>query len=345
MSRFMPERSGGRGLIVQQRQVTYCGSAARSHCRSVLMASAMGLAVLQLTAPGSARAEPSVGQFELKTLESGPDYLEFQSQNAYAWGQPTRRTARTDDGELAFDENSVTRLRNALEIEKGWTRYFKTRIGIEFEQERFEEPEDLANANSFDEWKLTEVGGEAIAIFIPRNGDGFGLGAVVEVEFPTASEESKAVVMGPILELASGPWLFAAVPMLVHDFGGEGEDGGPVDDKWDFAYAAQLAYTVSDRLTLALEAYGTVHRLGETGFVSEEAALFGDFDQHRIGPIAYISWPLGGRGIEQAGAAGNSGGSDDEEEGSEVTLGIGALAGLNANTPDGTLKLSLEVDF
>jgi hypothetical protein len=303
-------------------------------------------AMIATVATPPAGAEPFVGQFELKTLESGPDYLEFQSQNAYSWGQPIRRSALTDDNELAFDENSVTRLRNALEIEKGWTRYFKTRIGIEFEQERFDEPESLATANSFDEWKLTEVGGEAIAIFIPRNGDGFGLGAVVEVEFPTASEESNTVIIGPILELASGPWLFAAVPTLVHDFGGEGEDGGPVDDKWDFAYAAQLAYTVSERLTLALEAYGTIHRLGDSGFVSEEAALFGDFDQHRIGPIAYFSWELGGGGEAGSGeAAGISEGDDGDDEGSEVTLGIGALAGLNANTPDGTLKLSLEVDF
>ena len=37
--------------------------------------------------------------------------------------------------------------------------------------------------------------------------------------------------------------------------------------------------------------------------------------------------------------------ADDDREGTSLNIGIGFLAGLNGKTPDGTLKLSIEVDF
>jgi len=78
----------------------------------------------------------------------------------------------------------------------------------------------------------------------------------------------------------------------------------------------------------ALEAYGTVDCIGNSGRPGEETELFGDHDQHRVGPIAYYQREFG-RG-------------DDP---SELRLGIGILAGLNNHTPDGTFKLSIEYEF
>ena len=49
------------------------------------------------------------------------------------------------------------------------------------------------------------------------------------------------------------------------------------------------------------------------------------FNQHRLGPVVYWSIPA--------------------DEVAELTIGVGALAGLNASTPDATLKLSLEFEF
>jgi hypothetical protein len=40
----------------------------------------------------SARAEPFIGQFELKTLENAPGRFEFQSQNEWSWAQPRGRS-------------------------------------------------------------------------------------------------------------------------------------------------------------------------------------------------------------------------------------------------------------
>jgi hypothetical protein len=126
--------------------------------------------------------------------------------------------------------------------------------------------------------------------------------------------------------------------MVVYAFGGEAENGEEIDDKWDFAYAAQLMYTFSPTWALALEGYGTVERIGSTGNPSESAQLFGDFNQHRLGPVLYFTAPLDGS------APGNSLPTADTE-GTSLNIGLGLLAGLNADTPDLTLKLSIEVEF
>lgn len=270
----------------------------------------------------SGNAEPSIGQFELKTLESAPGLIEFQSQNAYSWGEPQRRVA-SDGAEPVYDENSIARQRHALELEFGFTNRVKMRVGIEFEKERLDEPPTPEQANDYEDLELTEYGAEIIAVFVPREGDGAGLGFVAELEAPIDDEESSALVLGPIVEFQSGPWFAAAVPMVVHAFGGEADEGEEIDDKWDFAYAAQLLYTFSSAWSLALEGYGTVERIGSTGHPSEAAELFGDFDQHRLGPVLYFTYG----------------------EDTSLDLGLGLLAGLNADTPDLTLKLSIEVDF
>lgn len=293
-----------------------------------------------LMAPcGPALAEPFIGQFELKNLEAGHGYLEFQSQNAWSFGQPNRQSAIVA-GEEVFDDNAVIRQRHALEMEMGFTSFLKMRVGIEYEKERLDEPDTFADAEAYGALKLEELGAELIGVFIPRDGDGFGLGAVVEIERPLEDGEQMHLIMGPIFELASGPWIAAAIPMLVHHFGGEADEDGIRDDKWDFAYAAQLAYTFSPQWTLALEAYGTLDRLGSTGTRNEAALAFGDHDQHRLGPIVYYTYDFG-RSLRPDPVHGE----DGEIETSNITIGLGYLAGLNENTPDGTLKLSVEVDF
>lgn len=302
-----------------------------------LILSAVAVLGAMFGAGSPAGADPAIGQFELKTLESAPGYLEFQSQNAWTFGQPRRQSADVG-GEQIYDDNAVIKQREALEMEMGFTRYLKMRIGIEFEEERIEDPASPAEAEGFAALKLDEIGTEVIAVFIPRDGDGFGFGTVVEVERPLESGEQMSLIMGPIFEYASGPWLVSAIPMLVHDFGGDPDEDGIKDDKWDFAYAAQVAYEFSETWTLAIEAYGTVERLGGTGTRGE--AAFGDHDQHRIGPILYYTYDFG-RSLRPDPRRDANG----EIESSEVSVGLGLLAGLNDNTPDATLKLSVEVDF
>lgn len=281
-------------------------------------------------------AEPFIGQFELKTLESAPGSFEFQSQNAWASGQPKRRIDLDEGGELLMDENSLFRARYALEIEMGFTTAVKMRVGIELEDERIDDPETLSEANDFEGLRLEEIGAEIVAILIPREGDGAGLGLVAEIEGPSDLEGPNSFIVGPIIEYQSSAWLFAAVPMAVRAFGGDGEDGETSDDKWDFAYAVQAMRRFSDEWALALEAYGTVERVGGSGSPSESALRFGDFNQHRLGPVVYYARALSNSG---------NGAASDEDEGATLTIGFGVLEGLNSATADHTIKLSIELDF
>jgi hypothetical protein len=243
-----------------------------------------------------------------------------------------------------FDENSIERQRHALELEFGFSHSLKMRVGVEFEKERLEEPAAIAQANDFEDLELTEYGAELIAVVVPRRGDGAGLGFVAEFESPVDSDASSSLVLGPIAEFQSGRWFAAAVPMVVHNFGGDPDDGVEVDDKWDFAYAAQLMYTFAPNWSLALEGYGTVERIGSTGHPSGSAEIFGDFKQHRLGPVLYYTYEFGSDGTER-NASPPASWDDDESDGTSLNIGLGLLAGLNGNTPDATLKLSIEVDF
>lgn len=265
----------------------------------------------------TSHAEPVIGQFELKTLDSDAGAFEFQSQNAWSWGHPARQVASDETNQLVFDENAVIRQRHAVELEAGFTSTLKMRAGIEFEKERLDDPETLEQANAFDELQLTEIGLELIAVLVPRRDDGAGFGVVMEFERPLADDEPDTVSVGSIMEFLSGRWFAAAVPMAVRTLGNE--------NKWDFAYAAQLAYSFSERWSLALEGYGTIERIADSGHPSEAAQLFSDFDQHRAGAVLYHAY-----------------GRDDDLG---LTIGIGLLAGLNDHAPDHTLKLSIEVDF
>lgn len=313
---------------------------------------ALGCTALPLLCAVGARAEPAIGQFELKDLEAEPGEVEFQSQNAFALGQPRRSIGADPAGEPIYDENSVTRQRHALEIEMSLTRWLRTRVGIEYEKERLDEPAGPALADAYAPLQLTEVALEGVVILKPVTDGGLGFGLLAEFEHPLAPGELNSIIFGPIVGARSGAWEALLNLMFVHHFGsGERDDDGlERDDKWDFAYAAQLKYGIDATWSVALEAYGTIDRLGSTGERSEGALLFGDHDQHRAGPVVYYERKVGGSGKSDdddgprvAGVQTLEGAGHDGDV--TVRLGTGVLLGLNDNTPDATLKASLEVEF
>jgi len=294
-------------------------------------------------APSAGYAEPAIGQFEIKSLDAEPGEIEFQSQNDYSFGQPRLKTALDDHGDEVGDGNSVVRQRHALELEFGFTRTFKGRIGIEYEKERSEFEPGQPSGTHYDALKLDEIGGELIWAAFPRHGDGVGLGFVVEYEQPLSGEGPKHLIGGPIFEWASGAWQATFNPLLIQHFGGERNDDGKTDEKLDFAYTARIIYEQSRSISWAIEAYGTIERLGSTGSPSDEAEIFGDFNQHRIGPVVYWTTEMEGVGRSPFRPAAADG--DDDDETPAMTIGLGFFQGLNGNTPDTTLKLSFEAFF
>ncbi|MEQ1714479.1 MAG: hypothetical protein ABL907_00610 [Hyphomicrobium sp.] len=299
-------------------------------------------------------AGPAVNQFEVKNLSNEPGELEFQSQNAHIFGQPRRKFLETTPGNFEYDGNALARQRHALEMEMTLTHFLRTRVGIEYESERLDDPATFADANRFAPLSLTEIAVEGVVILAPVKTQGIGFGALVEYQHPIGDPgEAATLFAGPIIQAKSGAWDFVANLMLVkHLRGGE---PGPAhlgrDEKWDFAYATHVQYKFSDAWTFSLEAYGTIDRLGNSGTRSDEAILFGDHDQHRIGPVVYYTFKTAALAGSPAGGAkpgkikALSGDNGDDDDGASVRVGVGLLFGLNDNTPDHSLKWSVEVEF
>ncbi len=315
------------------------------------MAAALSVA---LAGADAVLAGPAVNQFEVKNLSNEPGELEFQSQNAHIFGQPRRKFLETAPGNFEYDGNALVRQRHALEMEMTLTHFLRTRVGIEYESERLDDPATFADANRFAPLSLTEIALEGVVILVPVKTQGIGFGALVEYQHPIGDPgEAATLFAGPIIQAKSGAWDFVANLMLVkHLRGGE---PGPAhlgrDEKWDFAYATHVQYKFSDAWTFSLEAYGTIDRLGNSGTRSDEAILFGDHDQHRIGPVVYYTFKTAALAGSPAGGAkpgkikALSGDDGDDDDGASVRVGVGLLFGLNDNTPDHSLKWSVEVEF
>jgi len=273
----------------------------------------------------AARADPAIGQFEIKSLSAEAGEVEFQSQNAFFVGSPRRRV-KSSGGEIHADDNTVPRQRHGLELEVGLSRFLKTRVGVEYERERIEDILSASEAHDFGAIELDEYEAEAVVILFPRSGDGWGLGMVIEYEHPSESAGAKTLAAGPIVEFARGPWITSFNPTLIQFMGGERNVAGELDEKIDLSYTGRILYRHSEHLDLALEAYGTFERVDGRGARSDAAQLFGDFDQHRVGPVAY--WSVDAAGVE-----------------AEAKFGFGALFGLNDDTADVALKTSFELTF
>jgi len=298
----------------------------------------------------TAIAGPAINQFEVKDLESGPGEFEFQSQNAWSTGQPKRRAIETSPGNYIYDDNSVARQREALEIQMGITDFFRIRLGIEFEQERLDDPATFSEADKMGPLKLDEVALEGVLVFVKPKPEGVGLGLLIEYGNPLQATDAAELYLGPIIQAQTGPWSLIANFAFVKALGGSAEDDDDDDfvrdEKWDFAYFLQGQYQFSKSLGLALEAYGTIDRIGNTGTRSEENLAFGDMNQHRAGPILYYTFFPGtaGTGDEIAAKAARIVEGEEDKELS-VSVGAGVLFGLNEHTPDTTYKLSVEVDY
>lgn len=313
------------------------------------------VAALAALTSAPAWAGPAINQFEVKDLESSPGDFEFQSQNAFSTGQPSRRSFEKAPGDVVYDDNTVTRQRESLEVQLGVTDWLRFRVGIEYEQERLDDPENFNQANSFGALKIDEVSLETVIVFVKPKAEGVGFGWLFEYGDNSSGgvEGRDELFTGPIVEAHTGPWSFLANLALVKYFHGRAAADDPdyvVDHKLDFAYFLQGGYRFSESWQFALESYGAIDRLGSTGHRPEADQIFGDFNQHRAGPVVYYTMFPFGRATENKGNGGAKGlgdgeaGEGDAKEWS-MTIGGGALFGLNENTPDTTYKLSVELDY
>jgi hypothetical protein len=293
----------------------------------------MGLGALLLTS-GTAKAQ--LNQFEIKEPKVEQGEVEIEYGGDHHFQAPRRRFVEEDPGVFKFDGNEFNRERHSLGIGFGLTNWLNLQVGVEAEKARFEEAETIAQANAFDDMRITEVQFESTIVLIPVGPSGFGLAALIEHNVSLGGAEAHQLFLGTALHYENGPWSATTNLNLVKNIGGAEEDGFE-DERWDFQYAAQVKYEMSSQLAFAIEGFGGVERLWNSGHRSEESKLFGDFDRHLLGPVVYWTW--------KRPSGGSAGAKDDDDDGVSVTTGLGVLFGLNDDTADAALKWSLETEF
>src|SRR5262245_28756878 len=347
-------------------RVSRCGCARRMICAEVLASMLraskrpdMQIAILRavvaftflgvLMAPLPARAQ--LNQFEIREPKVEAGEVEVEYLWDYHFRQPRRRfvEAPPGSGDLVFDDNDFNRQRHTLGMAYGVTKWLSLQVAVEAEQARFEDVETFARANAFGELKLTEIELEGTIVLIPTGKRGFGVAALIEHNIALERGEAHQLFLGTALQYVHGPWSATANLYVVKNIGGREERDGMLikDERLDFQYAAQIKYSVNDNFAVALEGFGVVERLGNSGTKSDERALLGDFDRHLWGPILYYSWSADDRAAKKPGKGMRvrNADADDDKNGPKYKLGAGVLFGLNDNTSPVVLKSSLAVEF
>lgn len=305
------------------------------HTRAAGCVVALLMGISMLAFSQAAMAGPSLDQFEIKDLDTEPGAIEIESQNDFSSGNPRRGVVSNGAGGIIADDNTVTRQREGLEVEMGLTTFVKLRLGVEFEQQRLDDPKTFNEADRMGPLEFDSYGAETIWTVIKRKGDGIGAGFLVEWDQSAHEDEASTLTIGPIIEWQSGRWSANINPTAIQYFGGGFENQG----KLDFGYAARIMYRTSKQLALAVESYGGIERISG-GNTNESQQIFGTFNQYRLGPIAY--WTFGDDNDDDTLSKKDD--AEDERK-VETTVGFGALFGLNSATPATTLKLSLDIDF
>jgi hypothetical protein len=332
----------------------------------IAVLTATGCAVLACAMLAGGPASAQFNEFEIKEPKVEAGEVEIEYLGDYSFGQPRRRFAAEEPGEFEFDGNEFARQRHVLGLGYGLTNWLGLEVSVEFEEERFEDAESIAQARSFDDLKATEVQVEGTVVLVPARKGGVGVAFLFEHNIAIDRDEGDQLFLGTALQYAVGPWSATANLYGVrHFFGKEELDDRVIhDERWDFQYAAQVKYQVNDALALAVEGFGVVERVGDSGTKGDERVLFGDFDRHLLGPALYYSWGGGDdrasrkagkrlhvRSADANGRNDKNGDDDDDDEknggseGPEYTLGTGVLFGLNDNTSDVVLKWALSVEF
>ena len=263
-----------------------------------------GRLAVALTVVSSAFAQPVKAEFEIQ--ESTIDEGEMQLQYRGAWheGLPSSGSGT----ESLDDEETPLRQTHEFEIQMSITSHWLIAMTHGFEQEV---GGDL---------NLTAIEVESQIELITLEGDGFGLAVQAGTEKPlrrAAEEEAPDFHFGPILELAKGKTLFTFNPLFFRNFGALADQEG-----WGFEYGWQGRYELTPRLALALESFGEIEDLANSGPFNEQV--------HSIGPAFYYTF-----------------GEADEEakKGAELTVSFGAQFGLTDATSDVALKVFIGHEF
>jgi hypothetical protein len=252
---------------------------------------------------------PALAEFEIQESTIDPGEIQLQYRGAWHSGLPKGDAADLDV--LPDEEEAPLRQSHDVELQMSITSHWLVAL-----THTFDEP--IAG-----DFRLSALEVESQIELITLVGDGLGLAVQGGVEKPLLEarrEEASDFSLGPIIELAKNDFLLTLNPLFFREFGELAEQEG-----WGFEYGWQAKYDVTERLALALEMFGEIDELSNSGSFDEQ--------QHSIGPAFYYT--LGEAEVDEFGKG----------EGAELVLSLGAQFGLTEQTSDAALKVFIGYEF
>lgn len=253
---------------------------------------------------------PALAEFEIQesTIRKG----EVQIQYRGAWHAGIPKGEAVDDLDvLPDDEEAPLRQSHELELQMSITSFWLVAL-----THAFDEPIK-------DDFRLTAIEVETQFELIAREGDGLGLAVQGGVEKPVkkaSRTDPPNFHLGPIVELQKDKFRLTLNPLFFREYGELADQEG-----WGFEYGWQAKYKVTERLGLALEMFGEIDDLAESGPFREQ--------EHSIGPAFYYT--LGESEVNEYG----------QGEGAELILSLGVQFGLTDTTSDAALKVFIGYEF
>jgi hypothetical protein len=249
-------------------------------------------------------AAAAAGTFDIKGVEISSGETEV------AWGAAwqSRFPANADPLRQSYEAS----------VGYGFTSRFKAGVKLGFEQPDGERLE------------ATYAGVEAQALLLDPSKGPFGLAWFTGLDFGLQDGVSDVLTFGPLVSFELRKDLAVTLNPLFQ------RSWDPSSPGLDFAYAWQIKRTLDDTVALGVEGYGVVPDLASAPSI--------DFQEHRLGPVLFLSHEMaagsGGRSMK-VGAAGGGEGKDA----GKVELQLGLLWGLTEATADLTGRAKLAITW
>ncbi|HEX4893893.1 MAG TPA: hypothetical protein VFV47_11435 [Hyphomicrobiaceae bacterium] len=166
---------------------------------------------------------------------------------------------------------------------------------------------------------------EAQAVLINPSPTRIGVAWFTGFEVGLKQDASESLTFGPLLALS----LSKDTTLLLNPLFQKSWD--PSTPGVDFNYAWQVKRTINDNVAIGLEGYGVIPDIGN--------APSADFQEHRLGPVLFLSHETGGG--DRGGSMKLGSKAEPDKGGGKVELQVGVLFGFTDATPDTTGRAKL----
>ena len=157
-----------------------------------------------------------------------------------------------------------------------------------------------------------------------------GLGWFTGLDVGFVRDFGQILTFGPLVSLEVTKQLTVTINPLFQKF------WDPTTPGLDLNYAWQVKNQINDSVAIGVEGYGTVPDISNAPSI--------EFQEHRVGPVLYLSGDIGGRSDGMKLGVGGDAKAGEAKAGA-IELQLGVLFGMTDATPDTTGRAKLAITW